>query len=197
MQNHTPQTARRRGDCVILHKKLLTLYKKLPIGGRQFAFWRVPIYILEDANLHFEGSNCLGGAFPGVTLRSPRFGVCRRGLPRFVPISPFSSDLFRFAFLVFWEYPDLFRFAPFSSDLFRFVFRTNQKKSGKPLSADPFANPRTLQTKPKKGQFMNFSRGHSGTKARCESRLFSPQRRTRIHKNVAAPKPQKLAEMKF
>ena len=29
------------------------------------------------------------------------------------------------------------------------------------------------QTKPKKGQFMNFSQGHSGTKVRCESRLFS------------------------
>ena len=29
------------------------------------------------------------------------------------------------------------------------------------------------QTKPKKGQFMNFSRGHSGTKVQCESCLFS------------------------
>ena len=29
------------------------------------------------------------------------------------------------------------------------------------------------QTKPKKGQFMNFSQGHSGTKVQCESRLFS------------------------
>ena len=29
------------------------------------------------------------------------------------------------------------------------------------------------QTKPKKGQFMNFSRGHSGTKVRCESRSLS------------------------
>ena len=36
------------------------------------------------------------------------------------------------------EYPDLFRLAPISSDLFRFVFRTNQTKSGRPLSADPF-----------------------------------------------------------
>ena len=33
---------------------------------------------------------------------------------------------------------DFFRFAPFSSGLFRFVCRTNQNKSGKPLSADPF-----------------------------------------------------------
>ena len=32
--------------------------------------------------------------------RSPRFGVGRRGSHRFVPISPFSSDLFRFAVLV-------------------------------------------------------------------------------------------------
>ena len=32
------------------------------------------------------------------------------------------------------------------------------------------------QTKPKKGQFMNFSRGHSGTKVRCESRLFSQEK---------------------
>ena len=29
------------------------------------------------------------------------------------------------------------------------------------------------QTKPKKGQFMNFSQGHSGTKVQCESCLFS------------------------
>ena len=32
------------------------------------------------------------------------------------------------------------------------------------------------QTKPKKGQFMNFSRGHSGTKVRCESCLFSKEK---------------------
>ena len=29
------------------------------------------------------------------------------------------------------------------------------------------------QTKPKKGQFMNFSQGHAGTKVQCESCLFS------------------------
>ena len=29
------------------------------------------------------------------------------------------------------------------------------------------------QAKPKKGQFMNFSQGHSGTKVQCESCLFS------------------------
>ena len=29
------------------------------------------------------------------------------------------------------------------------------------------------QTKPKKGQFMNFPQGHSGTKVQCESCLFS------------------------
>ena len=29
------------------------------------------------------------------------------------------------------------------------------------------------QTKPKKGQFMNFSQGHSGTKVQSESCLFS------------------------
>ena len=29
------------------------------------------------------------------------------------------------------------------------------------------------ETKPKKGQFMNSSQGHSGTKVQCESRLFS------------------------
>ena len=33
--------------------------------------------------------------------RTPRFGVTRRWSPRFVPISPFSSDLFRFASPVF------------------------------------------------------------------------------------------------
>ena len=39
------------------------------------------------------------------------------------------------------------------------------------------------QTKPKKGQFMNFSQGHSRTKVQCESCLFSLGKNTRIHKN--------------
>ena len=70
--------------------------------------------------------------------RSRQFGVGRRGSPRFVPISPFSSDLFRFALLVFGNTPicsDLFRFLPICSDLFSEQIRTNRKK---PLSADPF-----------------------------------------------------------
>ena len=74
-------------------------------------------------------------------IRSPRFGVGRKGPPRFVPISPFSSDLFRFVPICvpcLWEYPDLFRSAPICSDFFRLFFRTNQNKSGKPLSADLF-----------------------------------------------------------
>ena len=52
--------------------------------------------------------------------RSPQFGVSRMGSLRFVPISPFSSDLFRFALLVFGNTPissDLFRFLPICSDL--------------------------------------------------------------------------------
>ena len=73
--------------------------------------------------------------------RSPRFGVGRRGSPRFVLICSDFPVFFRFVPICvpcYREYPDLFRFAPFSSDLFRFVFRTNQNKSGKPLSAGPF-----------------------------------------------------------
>ena len=72
-------------------------------------------------------------------IGAPGLGSPERGHPdlfRFVPISPFSSNLFRFAFLVFWNAPicsDWLRF-----HLFRFVFRTNQNKSGKPLSAGPF-----------------------------------------------------------
>ena len=62
----------------------------------------------------------------------PHFGVGRKGSPRSVPISPFSSDLRS----LFRERPDFFRFALFC---FRFVFRTNQNKSGKPLSADTIA----------------------------------------------------------
>ena len=38
------------------------------------------------------------------------------------------------------------------------------------------------QTKPKKGQFMNFSQGHSGTKAQCESCLFSSGKRPEFTK---------------
>ena len=58
---------------------------------------------------------------------------------------------------------------------FRFAVCPLRPQSG------PFDTPKTLgfnqepprQTKPKKGQFMNFSQGHSGTKVRCESCLFS------------------------
>ena len=39
------------------------------------------------------------------------------------------------------------------------------------------------QTKPKKGPFMNFSQGRSGTKVQCESCLFSQGKNTIIHKN--------------
>ena len=38
------------------------------------------------------------------------------------------------------------------------------------------------QTKPKKGQFMNFSQGHSGTKVQCESCLFSQGKTTEFTK---------------
>ena len=57
---------------------------------------------------------------------------------RFVPISPFSSDLFRFAFLVF-------RNTPICSDLLRFVPIGFQNKSGKAPSADPFCKPPTYK----------------------------------------------------
>ena len=59
-------------------------------------------------------------------------------------VTPICSDFpvfFRFVPICapcFREYLDLFRFVPICSDFFRFVFRTNQNKSGKPLSADPF-----------------------------------------------------------
>ena len=38
------------------------------------------------------------------------------------------------------------------------------------------------QTKPKKGQFMNFSQVHSGTKVRDVNRACFPKEQTRIHK---------------
>ena len=63
---------------------------------------------------------------------SPQFGVGRRGSPRFVRISPFSSDLFRFApwfsgmprFVLICS--DLLRFLPICSDLLSEQIRTNQ-----------------------------------------------------------------------
>ena len=86
--------------------------------------------------------------------QSPRFGVGRGGLPRFVPISPFSSDLFRFALLVFENTPmcsdlflDLLRFLLICSDSFSEQIRTNQ---GNPFLATLAASPRTL----------NFLRGN-------------------------------------
>ena len=42
-----------------------------------------------------------------------------------------------------------------------------------PLLKTSFSQEWPRQTKPKKGQFMNFSQGHSGTKVQCESCLFS------------------------
>ena len=48
-----------------------------------------------------------------------QIGVTKRGSPRFVPIFPFSSDLFRFAFLVFVNapiYSDLLQFLPICSE---------------------------------------------------------------------------------
>ena len=38
------------------------------------------------------------------------------------------------------------------------------------------------QTKPKEGQFMNFSQGHSGTKVQCESYLFSKEKHQKSQK---------------
>ena len=85
-----------------------------------------------------------------LSIRSPHFGVGRRGSPRFVPICSNFPVFFRFVPICapcFRECPDLFRFAPISSDLFRFVFRANQNKSGKPLSADPFCkSPMSIRT---------------------------------------------------
>ena len=70
--------------------------------------------------------------------KDPNLGSAEGG---FVPICSDFPVFFRFVPICvprLRECPDLFRFAPISSDLFRFVFRTNQNKSGKPLSADPF-----------------------------------------------------------
>ena len=47
------------------------------------------------------------------------------------------------------------------------------------------------QTKPKKGQFMNFSQGHSGTKVQCESCLFPKEK----HQN--SPKWAKFMNFSF
>ena len=81
---------------------------------------------------------------------APDLGSPERAHPnlfRFIPIKPpFSSDLFRFVFLVFGNTPicsDLLRFLPISSDFFSERLRTNQET---PLSADPFCKSPTFQT---------------------------------------------------
>ena len=72
-----------------------------------------------------------------ICVQSSRFGIARRGSPRFVSLSRFSSDLFRFAFLVF-------RNTPICSNLLRFLFRTDQ---GNPCLPTPFATPQHVFTK--------------------------------------------------
>ena len=65
-------------------------------------------------------------------FRSPRFGVGRRGSPRFVPICSAFPIFFRFVPICapcFREYPDLFRFVPICSVFFRFVPICFQNKS--------------------------------------------------------------------
>ena len=66
-----------------------------------------------------------------------------------------------------------------SPERVRDTFWTFPQKSGKHRVWNPPPGLASLkfqewprQTKPKKGQFMNFSQGHSGTKVQCESCLF-------------------------
>ena len=82
----------------------------------------------------FQVKVCGVAVCPFSRLGAPNLGSAERGHP----------DLFRFSrFLPICSgLPSLFsgipRFVPVCSFLFRFVFRTNQNKSGNPLSADPF-----------------------------------------------------------
>ena len=85
----------------------------------------------------------------------PNLGSAEGDLLRFVPISPFSSDLFRFSLLVFGNAPicsdlDLLRFLPICSDLFSEQIRTNQ---GNPFLPTPFTNPRDYIMRCAKGFF--------------------------------------------
>ena len=78
---------------------------------------------------------------PVFPCRSSRFGVGRRGSPRFVPISPVSSDFFQFPLLLFRNAlirSDFFRFPLISSDLFSDQIRTDQ---GNPFLPTAFASP--------------------------------------------------------
>ena len=52
-------------------------------------------------------------------------------------------------------------------------FRRDDKRAHFERALKVFVIEWPRQTKPKKGQFMNFSQGHSGTKVQCESCLFS------------------------
>ena len=80
------------------------------------------------------GDFCSHQSFRGTWYcRSRQFGVGRRGSPRFVLISPFSSDLFRFALLVFGN-------TPICSDLFRFLPISFQNKSEQ-IRETPFCRP--------------------------------------------------------
>ena len=113
-------------------------------GGRYFDFPCMAQVLLMRGKMPMQECSALLCLVLLHVIRSPRFGVGRKGSPRFLPICSDFPVFFRFALPVFGNAPicsDLFRFLPICSDLFSKQIRTNQGNSF--LSA-PFANPRVM-----------------------------------------------------
>ena len=105
-------------------------------GERPFLELNSPSPAYEQCRSNSRNSD--GDFLECISCRSPHFRVRRRGSPRFVLISPFSS-------IFSSDLPSLFsgipRFVPVCSVFFRFVpicFQNKSEQIRDPLSADPF-----------------------------------------------------------
>ena len=152
--------------------------------------------VLGDRILHTttaEGRNCHGqfdplpvsGSTVSNTELSESFGPHRvpgRELSEFRSVYYLCAKANSPSFF----FPELTEFAPKLSE---FSSPKQYSRSSIPPVSHKLQNPKEApdtitshdvlnqewprQTKPKEGQFVNFSQGHSGTKVQCESCLFS------------------------
>ena len=100
-------------------------------------------------------------------------GVGKQGLRQSIPYRRSKRTLL---YLIIVRRADSLRREKFSTEV--------AERYGECSEVFCFVQEWPRQTKPKKGQFMNFSQGHSGTKVRCVNRACFPKENTRIHEKM-------------